>query len=107
MNIIAFIKQRARDYNCPVCGHSLGTCEVHLLRQVQSQVTVRITCSHCQVAQILVVQSRLQLPARRHPDGRLPKAADPISGDELIELHRALEAFEGPLAELPGRRPPE
>lgn len=103
MNIIAFIKQRARDYNCPVCGHSLSNCEVRLMSQLQNQVTVRVTCSHCQVAQVLIVQSRPQLPARRHPDGRLPQSADPITGDELIELHHALEAFEGPLTELSGR----
>ncbi len=103
MNIIAFIKHRARDHNCPVCGHSLSTCEVRLLSRGQNQVTVQVTCRHCQVAQLVTVQGRAQLPAPAHPDGTMPKAADPIGSDELIELHRALQQFDGPLTGLLGR----
>ena len=31
MSIIEFIRDRARFYNCPVCGRSLKGCEVQVL----------------------------------------------------------------------------
>jgi len=106
MNIIAYIKERAKYYNCPVCGNNLRTCEVAVLRQAPSQVTVQVTCKHCAVAfDVVVVQPKAQLPPPRHPDGSMPGVETPITADELIELHQGLSAHTGSLTDLLGRRP--
>lgn len=107
MNIIAFIKERAKYYNCPVCGTNLRSCEVSMLRRVLNQVIVQVTCRHCQVAfEVVIVPPKAQLPPPQHPDGQLPRVDRPISTDDLIDLHHELAALQGSLADLTGRRPP-
>ena len=55
MNIIAFIKERARYYNCPACARNLESCEVRMLKQAESHLTVEVTCARCHVTFIVVL----------------------------------------------------
>src|SRR5258708_32801263 len=55
MNIIAFIKERARYYNCPACARNLESCEVRMLKQAESHLTVEVTCARCHVTIIVVL----------------------------------------------------
>jgi hypothetical protein len=97
VNLIALIKERAKDYKCLACSQVLAGCEVSLLNESDGHCTVEVTCANCSVSFVAV----LLLRKGKHPDG-LPEAArrEPISGDELLDVHQHLEQFNGSLKDL-------
>ena len=55
MSIIEFIRDRARFYNCPVCGRSLKGCDVQVLSHEEERFHLQVTCVQCQVTFIVVL----------------------------------------------------
>lgn len=126
MRIIDLIRDRARYYNCPVCGRSLRDCELRMLSAVDDRFTVQVTCAACRVqfVVILVVQGggaeslardELSLDGELAEDreavagatsrvhARAPEAQpepDPIQPDEVLDVHLLLRDFDGPLTDL-------
>jgi hypothetical protein len=122
MSIIAFIQDRARYYNCPVCGRSLRGCEVRMLNHVEDRFTVQVTCAACHVTFIVIlaiqgqgvdvelgddmaVEVELETVAESDLADKLldetPEAArEPIEVDELLDVHLYLSRFEGSLTDL-------
>ncbi len=111
MGILDFIRERARYYNCPACGHSLRGCELRMLRQVQDRYTVQVTCASCgvQFVVILAVQGdgvsaedEAEAVAElaefeEEEDAELP---EPIGLDDLLDVHLTLRDFQGSLTDL-------
>lgn len=118
MSIIEFIRDRARYYNCPVCGKNLRGCGVRMLNQVDDRYTVQVSCAACGVNFVIVlaiqgvsIESADELELVVEDDdfevaqGEQP---DPIGADEMLDLHLLLKEFRGPLTELlkaPDRTP--
>jgi len=111
MGILDFIRERARYYNCPACGHSLRGCELRMLRQVQDRYTVQVTCASCgvQFVVILAVQGDgvsaeeeaeaiAELAEFEQEDEA--EAPEPIALDEVLDVHLTLRDFEGSLTDL-------
>src|SRR5919201_5935167 len=104
MSIIEFIRDRARFYNCPVCGRSLKGCDVQVLSHEDERFHLQVTCAQCQVTFIVVlaiaggaveeIESTSRSPAEPVP------VAEPISVDEILDLHLYLKSFQGTLKEL-------
>ena len=105
MSIIEFIRDRARFYNCPVCGRSLKGCDVQVLSHEEERFQLQVTCAQCQVTFIVVlaiaggaveeIETKTAEPAA---DPR--PAIEPISVDEILDLHLYLMSFQGTLTEL-------
>src|SRR6266852_5057039 len=55
MSIIEFIRDRARFYNCPVCGRSLKGCDIQVLSHEEERFHIQVTCAQCQVTFIVVI----------------------------------------------------
>lgn len=109
MNIIAFIKDRARFYNCPACAKNLESCEVKMLKQAESHLTVEVTCANCDVTFIVVLA--VQYNADDVMDDAVEEAgqtvasgsrsgAAPISHDEVLDVHDLLRDFKGNFKDL-------
>ena len=123
MRFIDFIQDRARYYNCPVCGRSLKGCELRMLKHIDNRFTVQVTCAACHVQFIVILavqgegleslaedELEVQLgeaeaagdvlgelhrqPPRHHP----PR--DPIQPDEVLDVHLLLKGFNGRLPDL-------
>jgi hypothetical protein len=104
MSIIEFIRDRARFYNCPVCGRSLKGCDVQVLSHEDERFHLQVTCAQCQVTFIVVlaiaggaieeIESTSEQVAEPVP------APEPISVDEILDLHLYLKGFQGTLKEL-------
>jgi hypothetical protein len=105
MSIIEFIRDRARFYNCPVCGRSLKGCDVQVLSHEEERFHLQVTCAQCQVTFIVVLAIaggavegiQTEIPER---EVEAVAAAEPITVDEIIDLHLYLKNFQGTLAEL-------
>ncbi|HYM65747.1 MAG TPA: hypothetical protein VEW68_00495 [Patescibacteria group bacterium] len=109
MSIIEFIRDRARFYNCPVCGRSLKGCDVQVLSHEEERFHLQVTCAQCQVTFIVVLA--IAGGAIDEVDAATPEvevgaaepsfvAAEPISLDEILDVHLYLKAFQGTLTEL-------
>lgn len=99
MDILTFIRERAGDYDCPVCRDPLVDCELKLLREDGKTYTVQVGCAHCHVSFVVVLQLRGELPTAPVAEPAEP-VAPPISADELLDVHEALRDLDGSLADL-------
>jgi hypothetical protein len=105
MSIIEFIRDRARFYNCPVCGRSLKGCDVHVLSHEEERFHLQVTCAQCQVTFIVVLAiagggvEEIESVAPE-PVVEAAAAAEPISVDEILDLHLYLKNYQGTLKEL-------
>lgn len=105
MSIIEFIRDRARFYNCPVCGRSLKGCDVQVLSHENERFHLQVTCAQCQVTFIVVLaiaggavdEIGAMVP---EPAAEPVVEAEPISVDEILDLHLYLKNFQGTLKEL-------
>src|SRR5919202_2436835 len=117
MRFIDFIRDRARYYNCPVCGRSLRDCDLRMLRQVEDRYTVQVTCGACQVQFIVILavqgegiepvaQDELALDVDLSEDVDLlaevagEPEPEPIQSDEVLDVHLLLTDFDGSLTDL-------
>jgi hypothetical protein len=108
MSIIEFIRDRARFYNCPVCGRSLKGCDIQVLSHEEERFHLQVTCAQCQVTFIVVlaiaggaveevesVETPSALAAAEHEP-----VLEPISVDEILDVHLYLKSFQGTLKDL-------
>jgi hypothetical protein len=104
MSIIEFIRDRARFYNCPVCGRSLKGCDVQVLSHEEERFQLQVTCAQCQVTFIVVLAIAGAAVEETEPAVEeatvAHAAAEPISTDEILDVHLYLKNFQGTLREL-------
>jgi hypothetical protein len=113
MSIIEFIRDRARFYNCPVCGRSLKGCDIQVLSHEHERFHLQVTCAQCQVTFIVVlaiaggaveevesVETTSDAPAARAQAVPVHWEPDPISVDEILDVHLFLKSFQGTLKDL-------
>jgi hypothetical protein len=111
MSIIEFIRDRARYYNCPVCGRNLRGCGVRMLNQVEDRYTVQVSCAACGVNFVIVLAIQggagalelgddLELVVEEEDYEPVESIPDPIGADEMLDLHLLLKEHHGPLTDL-------
>jgi transcription elongation factor Elf1 len=113
MTILDFIRDRARYYNCPVCGRSLKGCQVRMLKQIEDRYTVQVTCASCgvQFVVILAIQGDSieadeevatveAAPLEELEEVEVEPAPEPIQVDEVLDVHLLLRDFEGSFSDL-------
>jgi hypothetical protein len=112
VSMIDYIRDRARYYNCPVCGRNLRGCEVRMLNHQEDRFTVQVTCAACKVSFVVVLAIQgTGVNAMLEEDEELvirdvlgatspASGAGPIEPDEILDLHLLLRNFEGSLDEL-------
>jgi hypothetical protein len=105
MSIIEFIRDRARFYNCPVCGRSLKGCDIQVLSHEEERFHLQVTCAQCQVTFIVVlaiagggVEEIESVESAEVVESE--PAREPISVDEILDLHVFLKSFQGTFKEL-------
>src|SRR3977135_4503477 len=105
VSIIEFIRDRARFYNCPVCGRSLKGCDVQVFSPEEERLPLQVTCAQCQVTFIVVLAiagGAVEEIEKAIPEPELEPvfAAEPITCNQTRALHLYLKHFQGTLAEL-------
>jgi hypothetical protein len=98
MDILPFLRQRADNFRCPVCRRSLGDCRMRQLTHHGSQYTVEVTCRKCDMA--FVVALELHSDSDDEDTETLAEELEPITSDEILEVHRALTGYQGALTNL-------
>lgn len=119
MDLLELLRSQAKRYRCAACGKSMADCDINILAQQGNRALVRVTCTSCNDENLLQIVFQSEglteeegeapaeaQPRRRRPtidEGR-PDAPEPISADELLDLHNMLDQFEGGFRELIGGR---
>ncbi|MHB8737106.1 MAG: hypothetical protein ACYC9D_00730 [Candidatus Dormibacteria bacterium] len=100
MNIMEFLRERAREYPCPVCSRNLENCGVRLLRKSPNhQYTVQVTCPTCRVSFVVILQFEGMDAEAAAPSSMAPPA-EPISTDEVLDVRGILANFDGAFRDL-------
>lgn len=107
MDILAFLRERAGAFRCPMCRRSLADCKLRQLDHEGQKYTVEVTCRSCELAFLVALELASSDDTESSEDeeevalvGRAEADSDPISNDELLELHRTLSEHSGPLTAL-------
>ena len=105
MNILRYLREQAREYNCSVCGTNHSLSEIRVLGKLESAWIVRVTCTKCQTAfKLLVVveeQRAAVSPVKEEPPRPLRPA---VTVDEVIDAHDFLERYHGDVRTLLAKR---
>src|ERR1700716_756759 len=105
VSISEFMRDRARFYNCPVGGRSLKGCDVQVLSHEEERFHLQVTCAQCQVTFIVVLAvaggavDEVEAVEAAHSVATAPEP-EPISVDEILDVHLYLMSFQGTLTDL-------
>jgi hypothetical protein len=100
VDILSLIRERAGDYDCPVCKRSLAGCSLTMLREDDPLYTVQVSCARCKVSFVVVLQVRHTPATTAALSAPQTVPAPPISADEVLDVHELLRDHTGPLTEL-------
>ncbi len=107
MNILRYLREQAKGYDCHVCGTNHARSEIRVLGRLESAWVVRVTCAKCRTAfkLLVVVEETGPGPARAsavpvkedHPSER---RRPPVTGDDVLDVHEFLETYDGGMTAL-------
>ena len=106
MNILRFLRDQVKGYDCSVCGQNHARSDIRVLGKLESAWIVRVTCSKCDTSfKLLVVideeranVSPVQEPTAAHRADRRKRPA--VSLDEVLDAHEFLKGFDGGVTEM-------
>jgi hypothetical protein len=105
VNILRFLREQAKDYDCSVCGTNHSRSDIRVLGKLESAWIVRVICSKCQTSfKLLVVVDDKRAavsPVKEEPERPRRPA---VSLDEVIDAHEFLTSYQGDVRSLFGRR---
>lgn len=116
MNILRFLRDQAKNYDCSVCGSNHARSEIRVLGKLESAWVIRVTCTGCQTSfKLLVVVDAAAGGASRasfspvkedHPsspvkeDHPSERRKPPVTPDEVLDAHEFLRTYDGSLDSL-------
>ena len=101
MNILKILRERAKDYDCGLCGTNHSRSEISVLGKREGAYVVRVVCSKCTTNITLLVHVG-EKPQPLRALGAVPKKPrrPPVSLDDVIDAHDLLDSFTGDVSEL-------
>ena len=96
MNILKFLREQAKNYDCSVCGTNHSRSEISVLGKREGAWVVKVACSKCDTAITLLVyvgEKPTAVKALTPAAKRLRRPA--LSPDDVLDAHEALEQYRG------------
>jgi hypothetical protein len=85
------LRSQAKRYRCAVCGQNMADCGINVLAQQGNRALVRVTCASCNDENLLQIIFQTE---------GIPQISEPITGDEMLQLHDLLSGHNGSFSEL-------
>ena len=107
MNILRFLREQAKGYDCNVCGQNHSRSDIRVLGKLESAWIVRVTCAKCQTSfKLLVVVDEEHAdvsPVKESGPGTPPAPAPPVvSADEVLDAHEFFQNWDGTMSTILG-----
>ena len=96
MNILRFLREPAKNYDCSVCGTNHSRSEISVLGKREGAWVVRVACSKCETTITLLVYTGDKGPTAA-PVTQLAKRVQrqPLTLDDVLDAHELLGSFSG------------
>jgi hypothetical protein len=110
VNILKILRERAKDYDCSVCGTNHARSDIRVVGKIDRSYVVRVTCSQCKTAfkLLVVLEGAADEPAvsRVKEEAARPRRhAPPMTIDDVLDAHETLRAHTGDVSALFKRAP--
>ena len=100
-DIEQLIRYLVSHLKCVACHHQYDSDDIQVLQKGPSMLVLLMTCQHCQAQGLLMafVQEQMVEPKRI---GQAEQHHDwgPITTDDVLDVHRLLERFDGDCSAL-------
>ena len=100
-----FVRQLLENIRCVVCSEQYDESDVSIMGQQDELWMLMVSCHRCETQGIILAMvkedEQIEVLTDLTPE-ELAEATDlpPISGDDVLDVHRFLRDFEGDLVEL-------
>lgn len=104
MNILRFLREQAKNYDCSVCGTNHSRSEISVLGKREGAWVVRVACSKCETAITLLVYAGDKATSVA-PSADVPKRARRVAPalddrpvltlDDVLDAHDLLGSYGG------------
>jgi hypothetical protein len=100
VNILRLLQERAKDYDCSVCGTNHSKSKISVIGKREDAYVVRVVCSKCDtnITLLVYVGDKPATTVRSIQPKRAQRP--PVTLDEVIDAHELLEGFNGAPSEL-------
>jgi hypothetical protein len=96
VNILTFLREQAKNYDCSVCGTNHSRSEISVLGKREGAWVVKVACSKCDTAITLLVYVGEKPPAMKALTPAAKRLQRPaLSPDDVLDAHEALERYDG------------
>jgi hypothetical protein len=104
-NTQAIVRQIVARVRCAVCKHHFGASDVQMLGKRETAWAFQVRCRECrtEALMLVLVTSRGAQPIYTDlapSEWKRFQASPPISDDDVIEVHRYIQAYTGDFSEL-------
>jgi hypothetical protein len=105
-----WLRTQLTSFGCAACGQAFEMGRIRVLAERDGLFFVDLTCAHCGTQAVAIVT--IQLDENEAPQaiaGELEMAesrnadAEPVSADDVLQIHSLLEDFEGDVEHLLAR----
>ncbi len=102
MDLIDLLRQEITGDACLKCARDLGDAAITVLAQNKKRALVQLRCAGCGGRRLLRVEVAATREGSR-TEGRRRVILEPLTQDTVLDAHRALRDFQGPLTALFGK----
>jgi DNA-directed RNA polymerase subunit RPC12/RpoP len=99
VDLIDLLRQEITGDACLKCARDLGDAAITVLAQNKKRALVQLRCAGCGGRRLVRVEVS-PAPEGRRADGQKRVLLDALTQDTVLDAHRALRNFEGPLTAL-------
>jgi hypothetical protein len=106
MNVLRFLREQAKGYDCNVCGQNHSRSDIRVLGKLESAWIVRVTCAKCQTSfKLLVVvddDRAAASPVKESGHGTPPahSTSPVVSVDEVLDAHEFFQSWDGTVSTI-------
>jgi len=95
VNLLRYLREQAKNYDCSVCGTNHSRSEISILGKREGAWLVRVACSKCETTITLLVYVADKAPSLvAAPTSRQPKRPA-LSLDDVLDAHELLGSYTG------------
>jgi hypothetical protein len=97
VNILRFLREQAKNYDCSVCGTNHSRSEISVQGKREGAWVVRVACSKCETAITLLVYAGGEKATAVAPSAAVVKRfrRPPLTLDDVLDAHDLLGSYSG------------